>query len=340
VILERHERVGDGWREHYDSLRLYTPARYDGLPGRPFPGDPQHFPTGREMADHLEAYASAQGLPVRTGVGVVAVRPTPDGAGYVVETPGRRYECANVVVAAGCKHRAHTPDIARDLDPGIRQVHSGDYRDPSQLLPGPVLVVGVSHSGSDLALEAAAGHRTYLSGPLHGQLPFELEGPVARRVQPVMWFMANHVLTLRTPLGRKMQPEVRGHGGPLLRVKLSHLAAAGVEHIEAKTVGVRDGMPVLEDGRVLEVANVIWCTGFRPDFAWVDVPFPREGGWPVQRRGVVEGAPGLYVLGLLFQYAFASMLVGGAGRDAEHVARHIASRTPARGRSRRDRAAA
>jgi putative flavoprotein involved in K+ transport len=143
---------------------------------------------------------------------------------------------------------------------------------------------------------------------------------------PVMWFLANHVLTERTPMGRKVRHEVRSEGGPLLRVKGADLDAAGVEHHDARTVGVEDGKPVLADGRVLDVTNVIWCTGFGKDTDWIQIPVNGEDGWPVQSRGVVAASPGLYFVGLPFLQAFASMLVGGVGRDAEYVARHIAKR--------------
>ena len=83
---------------------------------------------------------------------------------------------------------------------------------------------------------------------------------------------------------------------------------------------------MLDDGRVLDVQNVVWCTGFRPDFSWIDVPFDLgDDGYPVQYRGVVDSAPGLYFVGLLFLHSFTSMLIGGTGRDAERVAKHIAS---------------
>ena len=143
---------------------------------------------------------------------------------------------------------------------------------------------------------------------------------------PVLFFAATHVLTIRTPLGRKLRPEVRQHGGPLIRVKRADLTGAGVELVPARTAGVRDGLPVLEDGRVVEAANVVWCTGFRQDFSWIDLPVTGEDGWPLKHRGVVASAPGLYVVGLAFQYAFASILVGGAGRDAEYVVKHLSSR--------------
>jgi putative flavoprotein involved in K+ transport len=141
----------------------------------------------------------------------------------------------------------------------------------------------------------------------------------------VLWFLANHVLTMRTPMGRAMRREVRSEGGPLLRVKRADLRAAGVDHTEQKVRGVEGGKPVLEDGRVVDVATVIWCTGFRKDVSWIEIPVTGEDGWPEQDRGAVASSPGLYFVGVPFLYAFASMLVGGVGRDAEGVARQIAA---------------
>jgi putative flavoprotein involved in K+ transport len=336
VILDEHGRTGDRWREHYDSLRLYSPAKYNGLPGMPFPASPYTFPSGRQMADYLETYAAQLQLPILAGVQVDGVWPAKGAQhAYTVTAGQRRIAAAQVVVATGGQQLPSAPSFADQLDPGIRQLHSADYRKPSQLLPGDVLVVGASHSGADIALEvAAAGHKTWLSGPVHGQIPFDIEGRPARQIMRLLWFAANHVLTMKTPLGRKMQPEVRAHGGPLLRVKLPHLHAAGVEYVSARTVGTRAGLPVLDDGRALDVANVVWCTGFRPDFSWIHLPVIGSDGWPQQERGITAAAPGLYFVGLLFQYAFSSMLVGGVGRDAEHVAKHIARQPKAKRASR------
>ena len=208
------------------------------------------------------------------------------------------------------------------------QLHSSDYRNPSQLQEGGVLVVGAGNSGAEIALEASRGHRTWLSGRDTGHEPARAWERPDRLVTPLFWFVVMHVLTVRTPLGRKAQRTFRSKGIPLVRVRRKDLAAAGVELVP-RTAGVRDGLPVLEDGRVLDVANVIWCTGFVPDFAWIDLPVFDEDGDPVHDRGVVGSEPGLYFIGLYFLYAFASVLIGGVGRDAEHIAKHIAAREPA-----------
>jgi putative flavoprotein involved in K+ transport len=333
VIVDANERVGDNWRCHWDSLRLYSPARAAALPGMRFPAPPMSYPTKDELAAFLETYASAFGLPVRTGVRVTRVS-REDGK-YVVATDGSSFVCDNVVVASGTFGRTpYLPDFAGELDHGIVQMHSSAYKNPTQLRPGPVLVVGASHSGGDIAFEAgSAGYPTVLSGRVHGEVPFNLEAKPAHVIFPILFFLAKHLLTVRTPLGRKIRPEIRAHGGPLIRVKRAHLARVGVEMVPARTVGVSDGRPVLDGGRVLDVANVVWCTGFRQDFSWIDLPVTGDDGWPLEARGVVPSSPGLYFVGLAFQYAFASMLVGGVGRDAGYVVKHITTRA-ANGRSK------
>jgi len=325
VILDSCTRVGDNWRCHWDSLRLFSPARAAALPGMRFPAPPSSYPTKDEMADFLEVYATSFDLPVRGGVRVT--RLTHRDGRYIVSSSTGTIEADNVIVATGTFGRTpYVPDFAANLDPAIVQLHSSDYKNPTQLQPGGVLVVGASHSGGDIAYEVGADHQTVLSGSIHGEVPFDIEGGAARVVFPVLLVLAQHVLTLKTPIGRKIRPEIRAHGGPLIRVKRADLTRVGVEMASARTVGARDGQPVLDDGRALEVANVIWCTGFRQVFDWIELPVLGADGWPLEQRGVVPSAPGLYFSGLAFQYAFSSMLVGGAGRDASYVVKHLDSR--------------
>jgi putative flavoprotein involved in K+ transport len=321
VILEASQRIGDVWRERFDSLRLYSPARYAGLPGLAFPADPWSYPTKDDMADYLEAYAAHFSLPVETGVQVKRLSRKQDR--YVVACRGRTFEADHVVIASGTFQSPIVPEFARLLDPGIRQLHSGEYHNPSQLQPGAVLVVGASHSGADIAYEVAGDHPTVLSGKVHGEIPFRIDSRAAHMVFPLLWFFWNHVATQKTPIGRKIRPEVLAHGGPLIRVKKVDLQEAGVERTDSRVAGVKDGKPLLEDGRVLDVTNVVWCTGFGKDVSWIDLPVVGPDGWPEQSGGVSPTAPGLYFVGLPFLYAFASMLVGGVGRDADRVADHI-----------------
>ena len=330
VILDANERIGDSWRNRWDSLRLFTPARYSGLPGWPFPSPAWSFPTKDEMADYLEAYAARFDLPVRTGIRVEGL--SGEAELYVVAAGDRRFEADNVVVASGAYQSPRIPAFAPELDPGIVQLHSSEYRDPSQLREGGVLVVGAANSGAEIALEVSKGHPTWLSGRHPGQEPLRPGDKLDRLLLPVVWFMASRVLTVKTPLGRVVRRKFHAQGAthvglPLARVKPKDFIAAGIERVP-RTAGARGGLPVLDDGRVLEVANVIWCTGFLPDFAWIDLPVFAENGGPEHDRGVVRSQPGLYFVGLVFLYALASSLVGGVGRDAAHIAKHIASREP------------
>jgi putative flavoprotein involved in K+ transport len=323
VILDAHERIGDSWRQRWDSLRTFTPAGYNGLPGAPFPGEAHSFPTKDEVADYLTAYATRFDLPVRTGVSVD--RLTREGDRFVVAAGDHRLEAEQVVVATGAYQTPRVPAFASDLDPTIVQIHSTGYRDPSQLRKGGVLVVGAGNSGAEIALEVSHRHPTWLSGRDTGHEPTRPGTVPDRLLMPVLWFIVSHVLTVRTPIGRKMKRVFRNRGIPLARVRRKDLSAAGVERVP-RTAGVRDGLPELEDGRVLDVANVIWCTGFVPDFRWIELPILDEDGHPVHDRGVIGSEPGLYFVGLIFLYSLSSVLIGGVGRDAEYIATCIESR--------------
>ena len=325
LILDASARIGDPWRKRWDSLRLYSPAGYDGLPGLRFPARRTSYPTTHEMADYLETYARQFDLPVRSGTTVETL--SKDGERYVLTAGEQTFEADNVVVATGVMQKPFLPPFAAELDPRITQLHSNEYRNLSQLREGSVLVVGASHSGADIAYETAAKHRTILSGVDTGQIPAPIESRRGRLAFRGLFFVGSHVLTADTPMGRKARTHIRHGGAPLLRYRRKDLLAAGVERVLARTAGVRDGLPVLDDGRVLDVRNVVWCTGFRPDYSWIKVPLDvGEDGFPVQYRGVVDSAPGLYFVGMLFLHSFASMLIAGAARDAERVARHIATR--------------
>jgi putative flavoprotein involved in K+ transport len=322
VILDGHDRIGDAWRKRWDSLRLFTPVRYDGLPGMPFPGSAHSFPTKDEVADYLEAYATRFDLPVRTGVSVD--RLTKGGDRFVVAAGDRRFEAEHVVVATGAYQTPRIPAFASELDPAIVQMHPTEYRNPSQLREGGVLVVGAGNSGAEIALEASRGHQTWLSGRDTGHEPTRPGTVPDRLLMPVLWFIVSHVFTVKTPIGRMVKRKFRDRGIPLARVRRKDMAAARVECVP-RTAGVRDGLPEIEDGRVLDVANVIWCTGFVPDFRWIDLPILAEDGHPAQERGVVGLEPGVYFVGQVFQYSLSSVLIGGVGRDAKFIAMHIAS---------------
>ena len=330
VILDAGKRVGDAWRERWDSLHLFTPARFDGLDGMPFPAPADAFPSKDEMGDYLEAYAVRFHLPVRSGVVVDGL--TREDGRFVISAGEARYEADNVVIAMSNFQRPRVPSFAAELDPAITQLHSSEYRRLSQLRIGGVLLVGAGNSGAEIAMETArAGHPTWLAGRDTGHLPFRLEGRGVRSLAArlVLRFLFHRVLTVHTPMGRAVRRKTAARGGPLIRVKPAHLAAAGVTRA-GRVTGVRDGMPVV-DGRALEVSNVIWCTGFHPGFSWIDLPI-LEGDYPVHESGEVAAQPGLYFVGLHFLHAMSSVMIHGVGRDADRIAGTIAARAAGQAR--------
>jgi putative flavoprotein involved in K+ transport len=324
LILDANRRVGDAWRNRWDSLRLFTPARYAGLAGMRFPARGDWRPTKDEMADYLEAYARRFEMPVQGGVRVDNV--SREGGRFVLTAGAQRFEADNVVVAMANYQVPKRPPFAAELDPRTVQLHAHDYRNPSQLHSGNVLVVGVGNSGADISVETARNHPTFLSGKETGHIPFRIDSVLGRFVLVrLVRFVGHHVLSLGTPIGRRLRPELLHGAAPLIRVRPRELAAAGVMRVP-RVVGARDGRPLLADGRTLDVANVVWCTGYDPGFSWIHLPVFGEDGSPRHQRGIVAEVPGLYFLGLHYLYSMTSATVLGISRDAEHLARAIQSR--------------
>jgi putative flavoprotein involved in K+ transport len=322
LILDAYPRIGDAWRQRWDSLRVFTPAKYDGLPGVPFPADPLTFPTKDDVAGYLEGYATQFELPVLNGMRVERLRR--EGDRFVAAANGRRWEAHNVVVATGCSQAPKVPAFAVDLGSDVVQFHSSAYRNLQQLQDGPVLVVGLGNSGAEIALEVSRTHSTFVAGKPGGELPVKHGPTAARYFLPVVRFVGLHVLTLSNSIGRKAAPAFKAHAAPLIRTKSKDLADAGVKFVP-RVAGVRDGLPVLEDGTQPEVANVIWCTGYQDNFSWIDPALLDDGALPAQQRGVALGTPGLFFLGQEFMYAAASATLPGVCRDA----RYLAAKMPA-----------
>jgi putative flavoprotein involved in K+ transport len=324
LILEGRPRVGDSWRERWDSLRLFSPSQFDGIDGMPFPAPSHSFPTKDEMAAYLESYAARFDLPVRTGARVERVARS--NGGFLVTAGDRRIEAKNVVIAMASYQQPRIPSFSRDLDPSIVQLHSSQYRGPSQLRDGPVLVVGTGNSGAEIAKEVVRTHPVWLAGREVGEIPFRIEGALGRRIVRFIFRVVFHrVLTVNTPMGRKARGKILGKGQPRIRVKAKDLDAAGVERA-GRVVGVRDGLPLLEDGRTLPATNVVWCTGFHPGFTWIESPCIGQDGEPAHRSGIVADEPGLFFVGLHFLHSLSSTMIHGVSRDAERIAEAIARR--------------
>jgi putative flavoprotein involved in K+ transport len=319
VILDAEKRIGDVWRRRWDSLRLFTPARFDGLDGMRFPAPPNYFPTKDEMADYLEAYAKRFALPVRSACRVDKLWKQ-DGR-YVLRAGEVEIEADQVVIAMASYQGGRVPAFAAELAPDIVQLHSSQYRRPGQLREGAVLLAGSGNSGAEIAVDVADGRRIFMAGRDTGYVPFRLGGLLGRLflTRLVLRVFFHRVLTVRTKFGRSRRPKMLHHGAPLIRTRPQELAAAGVERV-GRVVGVRDGKPLLADGRVLDVTNVIWCTGYHPGLAWVDLPIFDELGEPLHEEGVVGTQPGLYFVGLHFLFSLSSTMIHGVGRDAARIA--------------------
>jgi putative flavoprotein involved in K+ transport len=320
VILDEQADVGDAWRTRWDSLRLFTPAKLDGLPGMPFPARRWDFPTKNEMADYLVGYVERFELPVRQGVTVECLER--EGEGFRLTTNRGPIAADRVIVATGASRMPKVPPFAADLDPAIVQMHSSEYRNPSQLRSGSVLVVGVGNSGAEIALELSRTHRTILAGEPSGQIPVRHGTWAARIGFTVFRAFAHHVVTKRTPIGRRLLPKLLSHADPLVRVKTKDLETAEVERV-GRVIGVEGGRPIVEDGSAVEADDVIWATGYRQDFPWIDLPIFDGDGRPIHDRGLVGEVPGLAFVGLVGQYSLSSDVLPGRLRDAGSVVERL-----------------
>jgi len=324
LIVDANQRTGDAWRNRWDSLRLFTPNRFNSLPGMTIPGEDWGFPTKDELADYLESYATHFELPIRRGVTVDHL--TRDGDRFLATAGDMAFEADNVIVAMASYQVPKTPGFASELDSRIVQLHVDDYKNPGQLQDGDVLVVGLGNSGAEIAKELAQVRRVWLSGEPSAVQPFRPERLSGRILMPFVGpVILNRVLTTSTPMGRRFHSKMRHKAMPLLRVKPKDLVAAGVHRV-GRTTGVVDGYPQLEDGSVLEVANVVWSTGFDPGFSWIDLPVFDEAGDVIHTRGVVEEVPGLYFVALKFLYSVLSDTLFAIGRDTGYVVNHLVER--------------
>ena len=316
VILDAGQRIGDSWRNRWDSLQLFTPARYSGLPGMPFPDSPMRFPDKDQVGDYLARYAERFDLPVLTNTAVTSLEG--DGPGFLLRTSGGVFTANNVIVATGPFQRPRVPAMAVQLGDHIHQLHSLDYRSPFDLPEGPVLVVGAGNSGSQIAMELSRFRSVTVAGRSIGRLPRTILGVDLFRWA---WPVFQH-LSLDTWLGRRLRDRTLS-ADPLIGITPADLAAHRVRRV-GRVTEVHHGLPHA-DGRPVDARVVIWATGFAHDFGWIRLPVFEPSGFPRHRRGAAE-VPGLYFLGLRFQYRQSSALIGGVGADAEFIAADIARR--------------
>jgi putative flavoprotein involved in K+ transport len=310
VILEAEDGPAAAWRSRWDSLRLFTPARFDSLPGRPFPGDPDRYPTRDEVVDYLTDYA--RDLPIQYGARVLRLAPAPGG--YRLELADRTLEAVQVIVATGPFQTPRTPELARALDRELVQLHSSDYRNPAQIPDGPVLVVGGGNTGYQIAEELAATHQVHLSvGSRQSPLPQRVLGIDLFRILTRAGAMHK---TVDSRIGRRIKDREM-----LIGSSPRGARRRGIRLHGRTTATERDAIR-FADGTALRPRTVIWATGFTRDYDWIDVPVFDDAGAPVHERGVTA-APGLYLLGLPWQHTRGSALLGWVKDDAEYIVRRI-----------------
>ncbi len=313
TILEAGSEPAAAWRERWDSLKLFTSARYDGLPGMDFPGDPDRYPTRDEVADYLIEYARRFDLPVELNSRVNAVRR--QGDRYVVELEDRTYEARQVVIATGPFQKPLVPQLADDLGDGVVQMHSTAYRSPESVPEGRVLVVGGGNTGFQIAEELSASREVHLSiGSRQMPLPQRILG------RDLFWFLEKTGLirkTVDSRMGRRMSERDTLIGSTPRRLR----RRLGVK-LQGRAVSAHGSAVRFDDGAEVDVAGVVWATGFRVDHSWIDVPVFDADGRVIHQRGVTR-AEGLYFLGMQWQHTRGSALLGWVKDDAEFLAERI-----------------
>lgn len=312
LIIDAASEVGESWQRRWDSLTLFTPAQFDQLPGLPLQRAAGTFPGKDEVARYLARYAEVFELPLRLNTEALAL--SVRAGGYRIEAHAGEVEAHQVVVATGAFQRPYVPSFSRDLDPNVNQLHSSSYENPGALEPGGVLVVGAGNSGWQIAEETAESRKTYLSGRSLPRVPSKLFG------KRLFWWLMTGLMAVpaNTALGRRMSSNDNVVMGDL---PLS-LQQSGRLTVVPHAVSAQGDRVEFEDGSSIAVDNVVWATGYRNDYGWIDLPIFDEAGRPIQLRGVTAAA-GLYFLGLRWQHSTGSALLGWVKHDARFIARQI-----------------
>lgn len=315
VIIDQNTRIGDTWRNRYDSLTLFTPPLYSSLPGLRLKKERNCMPTKDDIADYLENYAKTFSLPVQLGIHVKNVSKIDDF--FSLETNKGVVEARTLVVATGPFHTPRIPSFSKKLSKDIVQLHSSSYKNPSQLKDGNVLVVGAGNSGAQIAVELANTHKTYLS--TSGKLRFL---PLFIMNKNIFWWFDKIGILKATRdsfIGRKLQL----YGDPIFGTQLKTKMKAGLVHLRECTKTASENEVIFADASPLKVDNIIWATGFRPNYDWLNLPnLVDKQGNIIHKRGITQ-QKGVFFLGLPWQYRRGSSLLEGVGKDAYYLYQHI-----------------
>lgn len=315
LILDKSQAIGDGWRNRYDSLVLFTPRMYSSLPGLQLGGNPHEFPEKDEIVQYLKRYAESFQLPVQLQTEVRRVWKEQNH--FYIQTKDQEYESENVIIASGPFQVPNIPAFARSISPEIIQMHSSEYKNPADLIEGNVLVVGGGNSGAQIAVELSNERETYLS--VSQKMKFL---PLTIGNKSIFWWFDKLGL-LKAPSHSWIAKKIQASGDPIFGSSLKKALASGTVIQKSRAVDGKDTIIRFQDQKTLDVQNIIWSTGFNLDYSWLEVKGAlNDEGRPFHQRGVTQ-IEGFYFLGLPWQYRRGSALLHGVGEDAKYIAEHI-----------------
>ncbi|MBB6452630.1 putative flavoprotein involved in K+ transport [Salirhabdus euzebyi] len=315
VILDKGCNVGESWKERYDSLTLFTPRSFSSLPGFLMPGDEKVYPVKDEVANYLDTYAKKFSIPIQHHTEVTNIEKVDDD--FILSTTKGECISKNVVVATGPFHHPFIPSFSAGLSTDILQIHSSEYKNPEQLQPGTILVVGGGNSGSQIAVELADNRDVYFSvGHKLNFLPQDIGK------KSIFWWF-DKLGILKATRESKIGSFIRQKPDPIFGFELKPLLHRQVVKLKPRVVSVNQNSVIFKDNSLLEVSNIIWCTGFKLDFKWIDIPsvFDQKGN-PIHKRGVTA-VDGFYFLGLPWQFRRGSALLQGVGVDAQYIVKQV-----------------
>ncbi|KAB8139138.1 SidA/IucD/PvdA family monooxygenase [Gracilibacillus oryzae] len=315
LILDKNQKVGEVWDRRYDSLVLFTPRSYSSLPGLKLKGNAQGFPTKDEISQYLKVYAESFKLPIKHNTNVTSVRKKNNT--FHISTEHMEYKAENIIIATGPFQKQRIPAFANKLSKEIVQLHSSEYRNPSQLKEGNVLVVGGGNSGSQIAVEVSQEKKTYLStGKRLTFLPLTIKN------KSIFWWF-DKVGVLKATSNSFYGKLIQKRGDPIFGLELKYAIRNGDVVITNRSIDGKENKVIFQDNTFLDVHNIIWATGFESNYSWLDISgVLDEKGKPVHNRGITN-IEGLYFLGLPWQFRRGSALLQGVGNDAEYLMKHI-----------------
>ena len=319
LIVDANGEVGHVWRSRWDSLRLFTSAEYNNLPGKDFPGTRGSYPGKDQIADFLQTYAAETQLPIRLNTQVTSLIREDDT--YIARSEGAEIRAGQVVVATGPFHIPFTPAVAHDLDPELPQIHSAEYHHPDSVPAGRTLVVGGANSGQQIALELSESRPVEIS--VGSKLPTLPQAPLGRDIWWWLTSMRISRITVESRLGQRLSQRDVVIGGGLRELRKHGVAT------RPRVVSGSGRTLTFEDASSADYEAIVWATGYRVDHSWIEIPDVKDERGQVRHVRGVTDSPGLYLLGMTWQYTRTSALLGWVGNDAAFLADQIEATKPA-----------